>query len=110
MNARANIALHVVLGNARDELVADLQAQNRRLQEENVNDYRGQLAHQWLDYMRLGEDILNCTDAPHHVTMATNPFFALLPTRLWRLLRAADYGLRAAVTIRGRNYPAGPLS
>ena len=59
--------------------------------------------------MRLAEDILRRTDEPDDVIMATNQFFVLLPHRLFNLLTRAGYGLRAAVTIRGRNYLAGLL-
>ena len=109
MDARTNAALGVVLGDSRDGLIAQLQAQIEWHRELNAWEKQRQLSRQWSDYMRLAEDILRRTDEPDDVIMATNQFFVLLPHRLFNLLTRAGYGLRAAVTIWGRNYPAGLL-
>ena len=72
MDARTSAALRVVLGDARDELIAQLQAGIEWLQEKSVWVQHQQFRRQWSGYMRLAEVILNRTDEPDDVIMTTN--------------------------------------
>ena len=109
MDVRTSAALRIVLADARDEVIAELQARNASLHRTIVIGYRNTMTKHLFDYMCIASEILSRTDAPHRDTAINNPFFSLLPRHLYRCVREAGYGLRAAVTIRGHNYSAGQL-
>ena len=110
MDARANAALRMALGNSRDDVIAELQARNRQLEQRVATFAELHLENQWDDYMAMAAQILRRTNLPAGITHNTNQFFYILPVQLYRLICRAGYGLRENVTIMGRRHAAGRLS
>ena len=100
----------MALGNSRDDVIAELQARNRQLEQRVATFAELHLENQWDDYMAMAAKILRHANQPADITHETNLFFYLLSFQLSRLICRAGYGLRENVTIRGRRHPAGPLS
>ena len=110
MDARADAALRMALGNSRDDVIAELQARNRQLEQRVAIFTELHLQNQWDDYMAMAAQILRRTNQPADITHNTNQFFYILPFELYRLICRAGYGLCENLTIKGRRHPAGRLS
>ena len=97
MDARANAALRMALGNDRDEVIAELQARVMRLERQNQEIRLICIENEWDRLMILEQE------------MPSEDLFAVLQRHLMLLIHDAGYGFREEVNIMGHRHHAGRL-
>jgi hypothetical protein len=99
MDARANAALRMALGNDRDEVIAELQARVMLLERQNQEIHLICIENEWDRLMILAQEMHPSGD-----------LFAVLQRHLMLLIHDAGYGFREEVNIMGHRHCAGRLA
>ena len=105
MDAGADAALRMALGNSRDDVIAELQARNRQLEQQNEEH----VERQWNSYMDLAEATLHRANT-HSEVFGAPPFLRAMPLHLAELIHLAGWGLNENATIMGQPHAAGRLN